>query len=95
MFHHHQEHDEEAERFVYKLTSDLDYFEQFFYKDVINDYNNIIEQLQKQYEQTPASDYFMRARIQSGLEQSKRDLAKTQAEYDKFKEYKTRTAICK
>jgi hypothetical protein len=27
------------------------------------------------------------------MKQSKREMAKTQAEYDKFKEYKTRTAI--
>jgi hypothetical protein len=27
------------------------------------------------------------------MRKSKRELAKTQAEYDKFKEYKTRTAI--
>jgi hypothetical protein len=34
----------------------------------------------------------MRARIQSGLKKSKRDLAKTQAEYEMFKKYKTRSA---
>jgi hypothetical protein len=27
------------------------------------------------------------------MKQSKREMAKTQAEYDKFNEYKTRTAI--
>jgi hypothetical protein len=31
----------------------------------------------------------------NGLKQSKRDLVKTQAEYDKFKKYKIRTAISK
>jgi hypothetical protein len=41
------------------------------------------------------SDQFMRARIQSGLEGAKRELAKTQAEYEMFKKYKTRTAISK
>jgi hypothetical protein len=29
------------------------------------------------------------------MKKSKRDLAKTQAEYEKFKEYKSRTAISK
>ena len=35
----------------------------------------------------------MRARIQSGMKKSKIDLAKTMAEYEMFKKYKTRTAI--
>jgi hypothetical protein len=33
--------------------------------------------------------------IPRGLKKSKRELAKTQAEYDKFKKYKARTAISK
>jgi predicted DNA-binding protein YlxM (UPF0122 family) len=36
-----------------------------------------------------------RARIQTGIKKSKRDLAKTQAEYEIFKKYKMRTAISK
>jgi hypothetical protein len=35
----------------------------------------------------------MRARILSGMKKSKRDLAKTQAQYEIFKKYKARTAI--
>jgi hypothetical protein len=68
--------------------NDSEYFEKWRYQDTINDYNNLIEEFQKLYEQTPASDCIARARIQSGLEKSKRDLAKTQAEYEKFKKYK-------
>jgi hypothetical protein len=34
-------------------------------------------------------------RIESEMKEVKGDLAKTQAEYDKFKEYKARTAISK
>jgi hypothetical protein len=44
-------------------------------------------------EQAPATDRYARARIQSGLKKSKRDLVKTQAEYEIFKKYKARTAI--
>jgi hypothetical protein len=51
--------------------------------------------IQKLYEQTPMTDRYARARILSGLKKSKSELAKTQAEYDKFKEYKARTAISK
>jgi hypothetical protein len=55
-------------------------------------YNNLIEEFQKLYDQTPATDRFIRARIQSGTNKSKRDLAKTQHEYETFKKYKARTA---
>jgi hypothetical protein len=70
-------------------------FEKWRYIDTINDYNSIIAELQKLYENTPASDRFIRARIQNGMKQSKSDLAKTQAEYEMFKKYKARTAISK
>jgi hypothetical protein len=49
--------------------------------------------LQKLYDNTPTTNHFMRARIQSGMKKSKTDLAKTMAEYEMFKKYKTRTAI--
>jgi hypothetical protein len=55
--------------------------------------NYIIKEFQKLYDNTPTTNHFMRARIQSEMKQSKRDLAKTQAEYEMFKKYKTRTAI--
>jgi hypothetical protein len=77
------------------MMNDPEYFEKWRFKDTINDYNMIIKEFEKLYEQTPATDRYVRARIISGLKKSKRDLAKTQAEYDKFKEYKARTAISK
>jgi hypothetical protein len=40
-------------------------------------------------------NHFIRARIQSGMKKSKRDLAKTQAEYKMFNKYKARTTISK
>jgi hypothetical protein len=54
----------------------------------INGINSIIEELQKLYEKTPPTDRFARVRILSGMKRSKRELAKTLAEYDKFKKYK-------
>ena len=53
----------------------------------------IIKEFEKLYEQTAVTQRYARARIASGLEKSKRDLAKTQAEYEMFKKYKARTAI--
>ena len=79
----------------YRMMNDPEYFEKWRFKDTINDYNMIIKEFEKLYEQTPATDRYVRARIISGLKKSKRDLAKTQAEYKMFKKYKTRTAISK
>ena len=57
--------------------NDPNQFEKERYIDTINDYNNLIAEFQKLYENAPASDRFMRTRIQSGLKKSKRDLPKT------------------
>ena len=73
--------------------NDPEYFEKLRYLDTIDIYKSIIEEFQKLYEQTPATDCFARARIVSGMKQSKRELAKTLAEYEMFKKYKLRTAI--
>lgn len=66
---------------------------------IINDYNNIIAEFQKLfqklYDQTPTTNRTARASILNGLKQSKRELVKTQAEYEMFKKYKTRTTISK
>jgi hypothetical protein len=59
--------------------NDPDEFEMFRYIDSIIVYKSVIEEFQKLYEQTPASDHFIRARILSGMKQSKRELTKTQA----------------
>jgi hypothetical protein len=75
--------------------NDPEYFEKWRYVDTINDYNNIIAEFQKLYDQTPTTNRTARARILNGLKQSKRDLVKTQAEYEMFKKYKARTAISK
>ena len=75
--------------------NDPEYFEKWRYIDTINDYSSVIEEFQKLYDKIPAIDRYARARIISGMKRSKRELAKTQAEYDNFREYKVRTAISK
>ena len=47
------------------------------------------------YEETPATDRLARDEILDGMEQSKRDLARIQADYEIFKKYKARTTISK
>jgi hypothetical protein len=83
----------EAQEWCFHLMNDPEYFEKWRYKDTINDYSSLIAEFQKLYENTPASDRFVCANILNGMKQSKRELAKTQAEYEMFKKYKTRTAI--
>ena len=50
--------------------NDPEQFEKWRYIDTINDYNNLIAEFQKLYDNTPATDRFARARIQSGMKQS-------------------------
>jgi ElaB/YqjD/DUF883 family membrane-anchored ribosome-binding protein len=95
MFYDNKRHSPEVHEWCYHMMNDSEYFEKWRFKDTMNDYNSIIEELEKLYEQTPVTQRYTRARIQSGLKKLKRELAKTQAEYDKFKEYKARTAISK
>ncbi len=60
-------HNTEAQEWCFRLMNDPEYFEKWRYTDTINGYNILIAELQKLYEQTPTSDRFMRARIQSGM----------------------------
>ena len=75
--------------------NDPNQFEKEQFIDSINVCNSIIEEFQKMYEQTPAADRIACARILSGMKKSKRELAKTQVEYEMFMKYKARTAISK
>lgn len=88
-------HSTEAQEWYFRLMNDPEYFEKEWYIDRINVYSSLIEELQKLYEQTHVTQRYTLVRILSGRKQSTRELAKTQAEYDKFKKYKTRTAISK
>jgi hypothetical protein len=44
----------EVQEWYYRMMNDPEYFEIFRFKDTINDYNCIIEEFHKLYEQTPA-----------------------------------------
>jgi hypothetical protein len=88
-------HYSEAQEWYFRLINDPNQFEKERFIDSINVYNSIIEEFQKLYKKTPATDRLARAKILNGMEQSKRELARTQAEYEMFKKYKTRTAISK
>jgi hypothetical protein len=88
-------HSSDVQEWCFRLMNDPEYFEKERFIDTINDYSNIIAEFQKLYEQIPATQRYARARIQSGMRKSKRDLAKTMAEYEMFKKYKAKTAISK
>jgi hypothetical protein len=75
--------------------NDPEYYERWFYKDAIDDYNMIIRECRKVYDETPVPNRLTRATCLSTIKRAERDLAKVQAEYDKFKRYKQRTAISK
>ena len=73
--------------------NDPNRFEKDRFIDSIHVFNGIIEDFQKLYEGTPATDRLARDEILDGMQQSKRDLARIHAEYEIFKKYKRRTAI--
>ena len=52
-----------AQEWCFRIMNDTEYFEKWRYINTINDYNSIIAEFQKLYENTPASDRFMRTRI--------------------------------
>jgi hypothetical protein len=86
-------HRSEAEEWYFRLMNDPEQFEKERYIDSINVYDSIIEEFQKLYDEIPVTDRIARAKILNGIAQSKRELAKTQTEYEMFKKYKMRTAI--
>ena len=65
-------HRSEAQEWCFRMMNDPEYFEKWRYVDTINDYNIIIAEFQKLYEETLAGDRFIRAAIQSGLKKSKK-----------------------
>jgi hypothetical protein len=84
-------HDPEVQKWYFHMAKDG--WEKFRYIDAIRDYNMIIEEFEKSYQQTPVTQRYTRVRILSGMKRAKRELAETIAEYDKFKEFKARNAI--
>ena len=97
MFYDDKRHSPEVQEWVYRLMNDPEYFEKFRYIETINDYNSVIKECQKQYEQTPATaaNRFIRARSLNTMKRAQRELAKTLAEHEMCKRYKIRTAISK
>ena len=69
-------HRSEAEEWSFRLMNDPEQFEKWRYIDTINEYNILIAEFQKLYDNTPTTNHFMRARIQSGMKKSKTDLQK-------------------
>jgi hypothetical protein len=88
-----KQHRSEAEEWLFRLAKDPKQYEKETFIDGINEINRIIEEFQKMYETTPATDDSLRAEILKGIEESKRTLSKIQAKYEIFKKYKMRTAI--
>ena len=78
---------------MYRLMNDPEYFEQWRFKDTIDNYNMILEELEKHYDQTPVTNRYTRSRILSTMKRAQRDLEKIQADYEQFKRYKERTRI--
>ena len=60
------------QEWCYRMMNDPEYFERWRYTDSINDYNSIIEEFEKLYEQTPTTDRYARARIISGMKRSRK-----------------------
>jgi hypothetical protein len=80
------------------MINDPESWEKFRFKDAIYDYENIIAECQKMYEQTPATtkeNLFIRATSLATMKRAQRDLAKTQAEYEEFLKFKQKSAITK
>ena len=48
-------HNTEAQEWLFRLMNDPYEFEKWRYIDTINDYNNIIAEFQKLYDQTPTT----------------------------------------
>lgn len=75
--------------------NDPEYYERWFYKDAIDDYNMIITECKKVYDDTPVASRLTRAKCLSTIKRAERDLARMQAKYDEFLRYKRRTEISK
>ena len=52
-------HSPEVQEWYFRLMNDPEYFEKWRYIDTINDYNNLIAEFQKLYDQTPTTNHFL------------------------------------
>jgi hypothetical protein len=53
-------HSPEVQEWCYRMMNDPNQWEKWRYIDTLYDYNNIIAELQKLYEQTPVTNRFIR-----------------------------------
>ena len=83
----------EAQKWYFRLMNDPKQFEKERFIGSINEFNRIIKEFEKLYDETPTTDHLIRDEILYGIEQSERDLAEIHAEHEMFKKYKARTAI--
>jgi hypothetical protein len=83
----------QATGLAYRLLKDPEFFERWLYRDSIEQIQDIIEELHKQYLQTPTLDLFKRAKIILTLGKAEKQLEKLRGEYAEFLEYKTSTGI--
>ena len=89
MFYYNDKwHDPDVAEWVYRMMNSTHEWEKFRYTDTINNYNMILEELEKHYEQTPVTQRYTRARIRNAIKRAERDLAKALADYEEFKRYK-------
>ncbi len=93
--HNDKHHDPEVAEWMYRLMNDPDYYERWFYKDSINNYNMQLEEFAKRCEQTPVTNRLTRAKTRSAIKRAQRELSERQAEYNVFKKHKARTEISK
>jgi hypothetical protein len=89
-------HGPDVASWMYRLMNDPKYYEQWRFKEAIDDYNVIIAHCQELYDTTPATtakNLLIRATSLSTLRRAKRDLANILDDYDDFLRYKARTEI--
>ena len=77
----------EVQKWYFRLMNDPEQFEKEAFIDGINTMNRVINEFQKMYEGTSATDHILRMKILKGMEQSKITLSKIQADYEMFKKY--------
>ena len=77
----------EAQERCFRLMNDPEQFEKQAFIDGISTMDRVINEFQKMYEETSATDHILRMKILNGMEQSKITLSKIQADYEMFKKY--------
>jgi hypothetical protein len=77
----------EVQKWYFRLMNDPEQFEKEAFIDGINTMKRVINEFQKMYEGTSATDHILRMKILNGMEQSKITLSKIQADYEMFKKY--------